>query len=232
MSVHPIKAILTSPSWNKSLGTTQPVLRPIANIPVRSSHKSYLTSEHIARLWIQMTSIYGTLFLNKHGRQDSGVWLDTLSGLTPLALESGIARLKSLSAGTKFCEFPPNCLQFKALCWAFYEDLKLPKLCDAEREMEEHWTNPSKPWSHPAVRFAASRLPADFFEKGREPMTYQSLKEARDLFKNAYELTCDLVKQGHDINGVCEKAISPIKPPSRTIAQTHLTALKQHLRGV
>ncbi|KTD39635.1 hypothetical protein Lmor_0001, partial [Legionella moravica] len=87
-------------------------------------------------LWMELTKIYGTLFLTKFGTHDNGTWFDTLKGLTPKALESGMERLRNLSGNGKFAEYPPNCLQFKALCMAFYDDLKLPKASDAYWEFK------------------------------------------------------------------------------------------------
>ena len=83
-----------------------------------------------------MTLIYGPLFVSKQGVTDSGIWLETLQDLTPKALESGLMRLKQLKGAKAFIEFPPNCLQFRALCLAFYEELHLPTARDAYVEIK------------------------------------------------------------------------------------------------
>ncbi len=111
------------------------------------------------------------------------MWFDSLKALTPKALESGMERLKSLSAGQKFCEFPPNCLQFKSLCLAFYDDLRLPKASDAYQEIKMMAYRSNQHWSHEVVKFTASRLTAKFYAIEQE-------QEAYALFKKSYEQVC------------------------------------------
>ena len=48
-----------------------------------------LSAHHVSWLWVELTKIYGTLFLTKFGPKDNGTWFEALKGLTPKALESG-----------------------------------------------------------------------------------------------------------------------------------------------
>ena len=115
-----------------------------------------------------MTAIYGALFVSKHGSQDNGVWYEILQRLTPKALESGLLRLKQLKGAKAFIDFPPNCLQFKALCESFYEELNLPKASDAYQEIKSKIYITSNHWTHEVVRYIAHQLPEDFLFMNNE----------------------------------------------------------------
>ena len=130
-------------------------------------------------------------------------------------------RLRSLDAGQKFCEFPPNCLQFKSLCLAFYEDLRLPKAQDAYMEVKKRAYCESLNWSHPVVKFTAMRLPQNFHAIEQEHMAY-------GLFKKAYEQVCDLVKQGHELPKMPE-VVMVQKSTNKGLAHRYLKQMKQQL---
>lgn len=170
---------------------------------------------------MQLFKIYGQLFINKFGAEDNGMWFETLKDLTPTALEKGMERVRKLSSGSKFCEFPPNCLQFRALCLAFYEDLQLPKAHEAYQEIKSraYVTNPY--WSHDLVKFVAKCLPEDFLKIEQEHVAYAK-------FKKAYEQVCHLVRQGKEIPKVTAPVMR-LKAPDRNIAQHHLKQIKQML---
>ena len=221
MNVLPLKTILTKQPWKPSSTiTVMPVPHPSSLKPTPSL-KGRVSLEHISWLWIQLTSIYGQLFINKHGTKDSGLWLEALQELTPKALESGVARIKALSAGDKFLEYPPNCLQFKALCLAFYEDLRLPKASDAYQEIRNKSYSKNINWSHAAVKFTAQRLSIDFLAIKQEA-------EAYALFKEVYGEVCHLVRQGHALPEMQNKVMLP-KTPDRELAKMHLQTIRQQL---
>ena len=169
---------------------------------------------------MKLTAIYGPLFISKYGIEDDGVWFAALKDLTPKALLSGVERLMSLSQGDKFCDFPPNCLQFRTLCLSFYGDLRLPSVSDAHREVVNRAYLTQSPWSHPAVQFTANRLGLKFLE-----MTNPAASFAR--FKAAYEQVCHLVRQGHPIPVI--KPVSVARLPSKEVATSHLAAMRQSL---
>ncbi len=162
------------------------------------------------------------MFINKHGTSDScGVWFDALKDLTPKALESGIDRLNKLSAGDKFTTFPPNCLEFKALCLDFYSKLDLPKSNDAYLEIKNCAYKTNHSWSHPVIKLVAMRLPEDFLRREREHETY-------DLFKKAFDEVCDLVRQGHEIPDI-DVQVMIERTPTKSIAQYHLQQMRLKL---
>lgn len=131
-------------------------------------------------------------------------------------------RLRDLSAGERFCEFPPNCLQFKALCLSFYQDMKLPKVHEAYREIKNRsYTN--APYSHKLMDFIAYRLPADF-------MAIEPEFEAYALFKKVYGQVTDLIRQGHAIPDVKDRIKRP-RPSTKVVAEAHLAQLRQLLKN-
>ena len=170
---------------------------------------------------MKLTAIYGQLFISKHGVMDTGVWFTTLKDLTPRALDSGVERLMALSKGDKFCEFPPNCLQFRALCLGFYSDLRLPTAAQAHREILNcaYSTNPK--WSHEVVKFTAKRLGQEFLQIDNESQSFA-------IFKEAYEQVCHLMRQGHPVPEIKEQILLS-KPRSKDIATSHLVRIRQLL---
>jgi hypothetical protein len=170
---------------------------------------------------MKLTAIYGQLFVSKHGVEDTGVWFAALKDLTPKALESGVERLMTLSKGEKLCEFPPTCLQFRALCLGFYNDLRMPTAAQAHREVlnRAYTTNPC--WSHVVVKYTAKRLGCEFLDIHNEG-------ESFPIFKKAYEQVCHLVRQGHQVPEI-EEGVLLQKPQSKEVATTHLTTMRQLL---
>lgn len=170
-----------------------------------------------------MTAIYGPLFVSKHGVQDNGVWLETLQDLTPKAIESGMLRLKKLKGAKAFIEFPPNCLQFRALCLAFYEELNLPTASEAYREIKSKAYSSGQYWSHAVVKYIAYKLPGDFLLIEQEQRAY-------GIFEKLYQDVCDLVRQGHEIPEVEEPKLLTHEP-NYASAKRHMHTIRQILRG-
>lgn len=170
---------------------------------------------------MRLTALYGQLFINKHGEEDKGVWFKVLQDLTPKALDSGVGRLMSLSHGKQFCEFPPNALQFRALCLGFYEDLRLPLTSDAYREVRMKAYTRSTYWSHPAVRFTAHKLGHQFLNEGDDAKTYT-------VFKTAYEQVCHLVRQGLPIPDISEPVMR-YQAKNTVLAKHHLDQIRNML---
>lgn len=153
--------------------------------------------------------------------KDSGAWFEALKDLTPHALENGLERLRSLKTGGKFSSYPPNCLEFKEICLAFYEDLKLPKLSDAYQEIKNRAYIQNKCWTHPVVKLIAKRLPIDFLKLDDE-------REAYALFKKIYEQACLLIRMGHVIPEIKEDVMLE-KPKNYHTAKQHLDAMRKYL---
>lgn len=170
-----------------------------------------------------MSQIYGQLFINRFGAQDNGTWYETLKDLTPLALKSGVKRLRDLTNNAKYAEFPPNCLEFKALCMGFYEDLKLPKASDAYREIKNQAYFSNTQWSHQIIQYIGSKLPDDFLEIRNE-------REAYQIFERIYQEVCSLVKQGHPIPET-KKNIQLLKNQNLEIGRFYIQEMKKILQN-
>lgn len=171
---------------------------------------------------MELAKIYGQLFLTKFGTHDNGTWFESLKGLTPKALESGMERLRNLSGNGKFAEYPPNCLQFKALCLDFYDELNLPKASIAYREIKNSIYRNTVCWSHNLTGFIAQRLPDDFFLIEQENVAYSA-------FKEIYEQVCHLVKQGHEIPTIDPTPYRAKRIRSPEVAKAHLNEIKRHI---
>ena len=212
-----------SPQWKTQC---MPTAMPLPHGSVSSMNRpATLSPQMISWLWVEMVSIYGQMFITKNGTSDSGIWFDVLGDLSPKALETGVARLKGLSGGTKFCDWPPNPLNMKALCLAFYDELKLPSAAEAYREIKNMRGATRKSWSHAVVKFTACRLPSGFLNSDNEQQLYMR-------FKAVYEQVCNLVKQGNEIPGlneIKEPAVCLPAPVNRNIGHSHLAAMKQRL---
>lgn len=170
-----------------------------------------------------MSQIYGQLFISRFGVKDNGSWFEALKDLTPKALESGMTRLNNLTNNAKYAEFPPNCLEFKAMCLGFYEELRLPKASDAYREIKNRAYFSTSVWSHPVIKYIDSKLPDDFLEIRNE-------KDAFQLFERVYLEICSLVKQGYQVPEVSSN-LKRHRIPNREIGAFYLQEMKKILRG-
>lgn len=172
-----------------------------------------------------MVGSYSILFTNKYGVKDNGTWFETLKDLTPMAINSGLEKLRSLEMGLKFAEFPPNPMQFRALCMSFYADLKLPTASEAYQEIYEYEQYGRQCFSHPVVHFAAYQLLGnDFYGLERDCERYP-------LFKKAYEEVCLMARKGHPLPEL--KAMpKPFKKTSTEVANRHIREMQRLLKGV
>lgn len=97
-----------------------------------------------------------------------------------------------LSKLDKFKDFPPNCMQFRALCLEAVSGQNLPSLGQAFTEVRNWYFYNINQWSHPAVRFTAAKLPKEFWDTEDLYMAFQN-------FESIYSDVCFLIKQGHDV---------------------------------
>lgn len=78
--------------------------------PTQSSPPQFLTSQHIAKLWIELAATYGHKFAS-FGESDGGTWLRGLCGLSPNQIAIGFNRLID-----ELRDWPPSLPEFKKLC--------------------------------------------------------------------------------------------------------------------
>ncbi|CDZ79391.1 hypothetical protein BN59_03709 [Legionella massiliensis] len=127
----------------------------------------------------------------------------------------------TLNKDDKLCEFPPNCLQFRALCLGFYSDLRMPSAAEAHREILNCAYAKKPKWSHAVVKFTANRLGPKFLAIENEGHSFA-------IFKEAYEQVCHLIRQGHQLPAI-EEPVWCIPPQSKEIATTQLAKIRQLL---
>lgn len=174
-----------------------------------------------------MISIYRHVFITKYGSKDDGTWFETLKDLTPHALSGGIERLQTLKTGLKFSEFPPNSLQFKALCLAFYdEDIRLPSLNKTMDEICEFVDTGCTHFSHPIVRYIASKLDDNFYMHARERRYYA----CRNALQKVYETSCHILRQGFELPEVTLISRA-VKKASPEFARKHLQIIQNLISG-
>lgn len=150
--------------------------------------------------------------------EDSGAWFECLKDMTPRSLENGVETLRRGGDNGKFVEFPPNPVQFRRLCLAYYVSLGLPSATDAYQQIRG-LANKNRP--HPAVKFTAKKLGAGFFEMENE-------REARMLFDQMYAKVCHSARLGHEFPDSREPLFVE-KPRTHSVAIAALNALKQHV---
>jgi hypothetical protein len=111
------------------------------------------------------------------------------AGLTPRQIDYGI-HAANIRKG--FC---PDLPEFIAMCTPTATDLGLPSLRDAYHEaaMNAHPSS-RKPWSHDAVRYAASLV-------GSYDMANESEEITRPRFEHAYKRACDMALSGEPFPG-------------------------------
>lgn len=168
-----------------------------------------------------MSQIYGPPFISRCGTQDNGTWYETLKDLTPFALKSGVKRLRDLTNDAKYAAFPPNCLEFKALCLGVYEDMNLPKASEAYQEIKNQAYFSNTQWGHPVVEYISSKLPDDFLKIRNE-------REAYQIFESIYEEVCSLLKQGHSIPEV-KQNFKVVKIQNKEVGQFYIQEMKKIL---
>lgn len=172
------------------------------------NHGHTLQHNKIATLWLQLSDIYGPLFINKYGEKDSGVWYQTLHDLTDADILFG---LHAMLRDTRFETWPPNCTQFRHLCIRRSEGISLPSVHQAFNEARENlvFTTPRR-WSHPAVKFTVKYV-------GLEQVNSADKHSAFQDFTTAYEKICARIALGHEVPHVNDEELI-IRPKKSGLA--------------
>lgn len=97
--------------------------------------------------WTVMHNIYGHRFETGYGTAPTKEWTDILTGITKRMMVSGVQKMK---ADPRYREWPPNALEFRALCDPSNADYGLPD-DEAAYRMAVDWPRLRKQDRHPAV---------------------------------------------------------------------------------
>lgn len=118
-----------------------------------------VSAEDMDHLFDAMRSMFGNRFVSQWGNWDeSGLWLAELSHLPRRFLELGLKHLRTqvqeaARAGGE--AWPPQPVEFAALCEPTAADLGMPDVTRAWQEANDHAHDPAgHRWSHEAVRLA------------------------------------------------------------------------------
>lgn len=182
----------------------------------------FLTKGHIARIWVELTRIYGSFFVSKFGETDSGAWYDVLKDLTPKALDKGLEKIKTLQAGEQFIDFPPNAVQFRAICLSFYDSLGLPHVNQVFDELINVREGGLPLNLHPAIHYTASKLDEQFFK-----LAEQSVGGAINYLKTIYEPVCHLLRQGYQLPKIEKPLIRPARIKNKELADARSAEIRK-----
>lgn len=202
-TVKPVQQVLES-----VLNRPMPVSSIFANIPDNTSQETISRRERIATLWLQLTDIYGSRFVNVYGEKDSGVWYQALSDLNE---DDFVFGLTAILRDIRFETWPPNCTQFRHLCLKKASDNTIPSVHKAFAEMRSNlmFSSPRK-WSHPAVKYTVKYLGIKKMSSGRTDAVFNE-------FSVLYEKVCERFRQGFQIPFVADEELVETPSKSHTI---------------
>lgn len=98
------------------------------------------------RLWVVMTELYADTFVNRYGETPTEGWTKTLAEVHPNLIGVGIEKLRN---DPRYTTWPPNPMEFKALCVPAPEDYGFPSVEEAYQQAA------NSIWKFPIVYFAA-----------------------------------------------------------------------------
>lgn len=100
-------------SGGPSQSETHDDRRRALGLPViEKSSKANLSESHFDRLWQRMAEVFGHRWTTSFGKEPNDSWRDGLADMTEDDIRFGLMAIKQ---GWK-SEWPPNMLQFRALC--------------------------------------------------------------------------------------------------------------------
>lgn len=91
--------------------------RRALGLPAGKSSTGNLRERHFDRLWERMSETFGHTWVSSFGTEPNAAWIDGLSDMNEEDIVFGLGALKSWKS-----DFPPNLLQFRALCRPVIEE--------------------------------------------------------------------------------------------------------------
>ena len=151
----------------------------------------------ISILWVQLTDIYGSRFINMYGEKDSGVWYHALCDLSENDIKEG---LYLVMRDARFETWPPNCTQFRQLCLKG-KTVQLPTVHQAFAEARQNALYSSPKWSHPAVKFTVKYVGVDVVNSAYTFDAFQA-------FQKGYSKVCARIAEGFSVPDVQDEEVS------------------------
>ena len=167
-------------------------------------------------LYQRMTGFYPLLWAKAYGTDPSREWIIALRDLSFDQINAGFNRMV-----LEKLQYPPNPIQFRALCFPRAEDLGLPS--EDEAFCQATGNNEKK---HPWVIEMLRRMGAE-----RNDFSRADAKKARTLFKKHWDLIIDRVMAGEEAPEVELEIEDKPKKASKEVAAAGMAALKRGLFG-
>lgn len=164
------------------------------------SRSHIMNREKIATLWLQLSEIYGTRFVNQYGEKDhSGLWHQALSDIPEACLQLG---LMAMLHDIRFETWPPNCTQFRHLCLSHLKAEELPNVHRAFDEIRDKLSSTKPDWSkmHRAILFTVAQL-------GVESLSDARVDRAWAAFSEMYERVCQGIMKGKQLPEVDDEKL-------------------------
>ena len=150
-----------------------------------TSEKRYnVAGEHLTLLellWKRMTEMYGHRWTSSLGEVPVDGWAIAVEGFSPKQIRDGLIKMVQ---DPQFKSWPPNALEFRALCLPTESDLGLPSMDEAFNQAVGN--RPGE--KHPAViytllkmdAFVLRRMPADAALKEFTPRWAETVRMVAD----------------------------------------------------
>lgn len=150
-----------------------------------------ITKGDVARLWIELTQIFGYQFTKVYGTKDGGAWFAALKNLTVDDLDYGFRyMLRKHHWQKKSAEtiWPPNAMEFCQYCERRLADFGLPVVSKAFEEASRNSYLKSTYWTHPLIKIVfeavisdkSSPLYAEHYDKFRQLYCYLAYCHMQD----------------------------------------------------
>lgn len=161
--------------------------------------------------WKRLSGLYGYPFVSQYGTEPTAEWELALGNLDVDQIRRGIERC---TTEPEFCKFPPNPMQFLALCLPSGEDLGLPSETEALAQAVGASTG-----KHPAVVYTLRQMGNQVFELRRADST-----RAIRMFAPWWAKTVEHVSAGGELP---EKSIEIENQPQKLPKEAKIARLKQ-----
>lgn len=180
-----------SHNLDNTLMRSQQELKAIHQSAQMQEQSATITAKDIARLWANMSRLFGKMFTSNFTEQDNGVWLNALHDLTPAELQQGFRTMThDLRAKERIGEkmWPPNAMDFYHYCRKPLSYYGLPQPREAYRESRMNALHGLTYWQHAAVYNAAKEL-------GYARLTADDYLSAEAAFIAVYQRWIERVRQ-------------------------------------
>lgn len=158
---------------------------PLSEPETRHSRNSITrkSTEFAFAVWLAMGKVFGSRWVHKHGTSPSSEWITALDTVGDIGLQTALRRIGELKPNAAGEIWPPEMIDFLAMCRPSPEELGLPDLDTAYRHACV------SNWSHPVVYEAAKRIGT--FEIRSMPES-----KSRPLFERTYRAVCAEILAG------------------------------------